>query len=508
MSNGTSESALFYASLGWRIVPLHSAVVAGLCSCKKKRDCPAPGKHPRMNDWGEAASSDEDVIAEWLERWPEMNVGLLLGPNSGVVDIEYDTEQGRRTADRLLGEAFTPTYRSSRSTHRLFRWTDDLPRLSIVKLSGLEVRLGSGGKALQSVLPPSRHGSGAYYEWVDGLSPRDVDLADVPDDIVRRIWNEQDNGAQQQRAPLTALESQTLKEGERNDELHRLACRLARRSEHVLEDPDEMTYLFDLVWGANVAKSRPPLDTEEVRRLVASAVEFVRSHPRSEGSPQSYTVHGLSFTDGFWGPGDWRLYVVRSDPVSYRLVVPAWRELTHDKTGTVVLSVDEYDSPPKMARAVLSQTGKVVLRDKPGIWDRIWNGKAKGPDAQRGLKAVLVDKSEWADAAPTQKKYVQMAEYLLHKMSAADAPEDDEPTETGIVRRKDGTHWFRWSKVWEAALLVGTASRNDLRPFQDRVGLTKDDFKLWPTSGSPRLRYCVLQPEHLQRLQMMVEDNG
>jgi hypothetical protein len=45
-----------------------------------------------------------------------------------------------------------------------------------VKFDSIEIRLG--GRAAQSVLPPSRHPDGVTYEWT--TSPADVDVASFP----------------------------------------------------------------------------------------------------------------------------------------------------------------------------------------------------------------------------------------------------------------------------------------------------------------------------------------
>ena len=163
--------ALGYAARGWRVLP----VAAG-------------GKRPLLPAWQKAASDDEETVAGWWDRWPDANVGVLLGEASGIVDVEFDDDAGRETADRVLGEAFTPTFSSGRSVHRLFLWRDDLPRKAKVVVRGLEVR--GCGPGAQSVFPPSLHPSGKRYAWLTGLSPDDVDVQPIPDEVLAWIWND------------------------------------------------------------------------------------------------------------------------------------------------------------------------------------------------------------------------------------------------------------------------------------------------------------------------------
>ncbi|MDB4545114.1 AAA family ATPase, partial [bacterium] len=124
-------------------------------------------------------------IREWWEEWPNANIGVRLGPESGFCDIEYDDREGELTAEELLTDVVTPTYKSKRSIHRLFRLpVDYTPRKAVEKVRGLEIRFGTGGKATQSVFPPSRHKSGVRYTWLDNRSIDDIEIADFPATVV------------------------------------------------------------------------------------------------------------------------------------------------------------------------------------------------------------------------------------------------------------------------------------------------------------------------------------
>jgi len=127
--------------------------------------------------WHNIASSDDAVIANWLSMWPNCNVGLLLGPSSGVIDIEYDSEEGRDILEPLCKHIVTPTYRSKKSVHRLFAWDDKFAdQKAKFGFRGTEWRFGLD-KA-QSVIPPSIHESGVPYRWL--IAPSECDVAPVP----------------------------------------------------------------------------------------------------------------------------------------------------------------------------------------------------------------------------------------------------------------------------------------------------------------------------------------
>ena len=126
-------------------------------------------KRPLGAGWQLRGTDSLEAIAGWLAA--RSNVGILLGPDSGVVDVEYDEPAGR---DQLAAFGIldipTPTWRSARGEHRLFRWEPWMPATAAIKSDAIEIRIG--GRAAQSVVPPSRHPSGSAYEWiVDPATP-------------------------------------------------------------------------------------------------------------------------------------------------------------------------------------------------------------------------------------------------------------------------------------------------------------------------------------------------
>lgn len=127
--------------------------------------------------WHRSATSEQAVIDRWLSQWPDANVGLLLGPASGVIDVEYDSDQGRDILEPILKNCKTPTYRSAKSVHRLFAWEDCYAgQKAKFGFRGTEWRFGLD-KA-QSVIPPSLHESGVRYQWI--IPPSECDVIALP----------------------------------------------------------------------------------------------------------------------------------------------------------------------------------------------------------------------------------------------------------------------------------------------------------------------------------------
>ena len=128
------------ADLGWKLIPIG-----------------AKSKFPRMVDWPSLASSDQDQIEASSENSPNQNWGVLLGEPSGIVDFECDDDAAEdRLVELFEGDVpVTVMYSANRGNHRLFKYRDDLPDVAVARLDNLELRIGGGGKAAQSVIPPS-----------------------------------------------------------------------------------------------------------------------------------------------------------------------------------------------------------------------------------------------------------------------------------------------------------------------------------------------------------------
>jgi hypothetical protein len=155
--------AYAYASLGWAVVPI------------------IPGrKYPPFAAWGEAATTDPDVIETWWGGlYPDYGIGIVTGPPSGLWVLDVDVAAGR-TGDVTLTELelahgpLGPTVEAITGTggrHLYFAW--DVAEAVRNDQSGrigrhVDVR-GAGGQVLA---PPTRHpDTGRRYRWRPGHEP-------------------------------------------------------------------------------------------------------------------------------------------------------------------------------------------------------------------------------------------------------------------------------------------------------------------------------------------------
>ena len=87
------EAAREYAKRGWQVLPLHTPLLDGTCSGDKP-DCDDVGKHPRTPRGFYDATTDEETIRQWWRKWPDANVGIRTGRESGLLSQVGSAPQG------------------------------------------------------------------------------------------------------------------------------------------------------------------------------------------------------------------------------------------------------------------------------------------------------------------------------------------------------------------------------------------------------------------------------
>ncbi|MGO8903406.1 MAG: DUF3987 domain-containing protein [Isosphaeraceae bacterium] len=144
-----------------------------------------PGeKAPIGESWGSTRPTEQSIKATFT-RFPKAGLGLLLGPEAGIIDIECDGPEGEESLAKLMGGEIVLTlgWSSVRGPHHVFRYDARLARYgkSIIKLSelpGLEIRIGGNGKQLQSKCPPTIGTDSKPREW----NGNDI-VADLPEAV-------------------------------------------------------------------------------------------------------------------------------------------------------------------------------------------------------------------------------------------------------------------------------------------------------------------------------------
>jgi hypothetical protein len=215
-----AAAAVVYARRGWHVFPL-----------VPKRKTPLT-RHGLLE-----ASRDVRLVAGLWAEQPRANIGIACEP-SGLLVVDVDGDQAVSEWTRLAGSGEghgrTLTARTGGGFHVYFagRGRSSVGRLG----AGIDTR-GAGGYV---VAPPSVHGSGAVYRWLDAEAP----VAAVPEWLAdalelrlpaaiageRRRLPDGFPYTQYGLAALTAIvdEMAATPEGQRNTTLNALAYRAGR----------------------------------------------------------------------------------------------------------------------------------------------------------------------------------------------------------------------------------------------------------------------------------------
>jgi hypothetical protein len=160
------------------------------CTCGGKPNC-SPGKHPILKGWQSAATSDTEVIQEWLlEKYPQSNYGVPTGFSAVlhrfliVVDGDLKAQangvewlqQAACEAHACLDDTVA-VVTGSGGRHWYYTIDDgkEMGNRSNVR-PGLDVR-GAGGYVLGA---GSRHYGGGEYAFLIEPSPDEQLIAECP----------------------------------------------------------------------------------------------------------------------------------------------------------------------------------------------------------------------------------------------------------------------------------------------------------------------------------------
>lgn len=147
---------------------------------------PPNQKGPKGQAWQNRRYTDEELHTQFCKN---ENVGVLLGPPSGVVALDCDNPQAQEDLLELFDGhiPLTPHWISKHGGQHLFQHDDRLESIgkAVTHWKKVEVRLGANGKAAQSLLPPSTT-DGFKREWIIPLSTDSLP-AKLPESVIQKL---------------------------------------------------------------------------------------------------------------------------------------------------------------------------------------------------------------------------------------------------------------------------------------------------------------------------------
>jgi hypothetical protein len=182
------------------------------------------------------ATGDPRQICAWWQRHADANLAIATGPASGIVVLDVDPPHHGDESLQALEARYgslpeTPQVLTGYGFQFYFRQPVriEIPCSSGALAAGIDVR-GTGGYVLA---PPSVHVNGRRYAWEFQGRIDEVPLAAVPDWLLRLMaspTSSRQGASSGQHLPRGQVSFQRLvagiPEGERDQELFRLACSL------------------------------------------------------------------------------------------------------------------------------------------------------------------------------------------------------------------------------------------------------------------------------------------
>jgi putative DNA primase/helicase len=318
--NKLLKSALQYANLGWKVLPLHH-IENGKCTCNGQKGC-KPGKHPRwhkddLTNGLTSSSTDEEQIKTWWKRWPNANIGVVTGGATGIFALDVDIDDEKNGLDTLKdlmkkhGELpFTVTSKTgSGGLHILFKYPKWDISNSVEKVAGgIDIRGDRG----YFVAYPSNHISGNSYEWMH--EPNNTPVADAPKWLLDIFQIGNDHAAKKRKKSIKGriwkdiAEGEPILEGGRNDNLFRIGSLL--RSKGASQED-----IFKTLLTINETRVKPPLDEGEIFKIAQSSASYDIGDNRTKSL--------LSYTDTDYGNAE-RLIERHGADLKYSPHMKAW----------------------------------------------------------------------------------------------------------------------------------------------------------------------------------------
>jgi Bifunctional DNA primase/polymerase, N-terminal/AAA domain len=197
--------ALYYASRGWPVLPLHSAE-GHRCSCGEA-NCRSAGKHPRTQHGLKDASTDPEQIIRWWQKWPGTNVGIATGVASGILVFDVDPRNGGDASYEQLRNELPAAFAErlevqtgSGGSHLYYECPSTTPSRANIR-PGIDVKADGG----YVVAPSSCHVSGSLYRFVSNSGLVPPPLPPALRDLILREAQAQVGGEESPKIVLDTL---------------------------------------------------------------------------------------------------------------------------------------------------------------------------------------------------------------------------------------------------------------------------------------------------------------
>ena len=365
-----------YCEWGWRLLPVDPQE-----------------KRPLIKKWGENATCDHQTIEHWSTKaFKWANWGIVCGKESGIIVIDLDEPKPDKDGNihDIHGEVALPLLEQelgklpvtvSQTTpgngrHLFFKAPQDMTihvEHGIRFFPGMAIDILSEKR--QVIVSPSKRPDG-YYEWVPGLSPWDIPLAELPQAWIERLSRKRHTSSTKKDTVISlSTVSQNkftlpdeIGNGERNDTLFKYACSLLAKG----ESPDRVR---ELVLKADAERGNPPMqddhkDYQELLNTIESAIKTDEAGRLSKIA-HALDLAGMDYTQEEAKKAlDWLIIIPKKDgtvtydinePVFATYFVEEWY-LTNVQNMIYSVETGEYMNDTKISQAIYNEIRPYITK--------------------------------------------------------------------------------------------------------------------------------------------------
>lgn len=215
-----------------------------------------------------------DEVSTWFTNHPTANIAVVTGEISNLVVFDLDSSKASEFIKAKGGIPNTVRIVTGKGEHVWVRHPGFEVRPDVNKDLDLDIR-GDGGYAL---VPPSIHGNGNQYQWVEGHSVCDLEVAPCSPWMIEYLKenatgkkkakstkSSKKKGSQQNSSSsneIADIIKNGCKQGERNHTATRVAGSLIKTSADL-----DVAWELLCLWNKN---NHPPLEEFELRGVFNS----------------------------------------------------------------------------------------------------------------------------------------------------------------------------------------------------------------------------------------------
>ncbi len=261
------QEALFYLSLGWAPLPLCPWDHVGIGKAHVKK-CKNQGKAPWIlwKKYQDVRPTETD-LRYWWKEVPNSNVGLALGPVSGLIRVDVEGAAGEAALQAKSAGNIPDTleFSSGRAdgTGRglLYQIPPGVELITTHDTFGNHQELRFQARGAQTVLPPSRHKDDNLYCWKEGHGPHDMKPTVAPAWLIAELSTS--NGKAKKKTVEQWDEILAgVEDGSRHDSANSLIGKLLY-SLRDLKDSSALRAILQVTLAWN-ERNDPPVDDSEI----------------------------------------------------------------------------------------------------------------------------------------------------------------------------------------------------------------------------------------------------